>query len=161
MAHLLTIASGTLSVLHGGSGSLGGHLTGFMRPGRTPLEPGTNPDDVNGNLPQYTTPQKFLITCLSPIISHLALHARRPAISTHLLQLQQQPYLTFMSTETHSAKAKVACDGPRETPITPEQSNAHNSSGAKDTETLFREAFERSRNETLEEHYERFPSLSE
>lgn len=30
----------------------------------------------------------------------------------------------------------------------------------KDTETLFREAFERSRKETLEEHYERFPFLS-
>lgn len=66
-----------------------------------------------------------------------------------------------MSTETHSAKAKVACDGPREAPVTPEQSNAQNSSGAKDTETLFWEAFERAGNETLEEHYERFPFLSE
>lgn len=66
-----------------------------------------------------------------------------------------------MSTDTQAPKTKVASNGPREARTTPAQSKAEKPSEAKDTETLFREVFERARNETPEERWERFPSLSE
>lgn len=66
-----------------------------------------------------------------------------------------------MSTDTHSLENKVAPNGLLAAHTTPAQSDTQKSSEAKDTETLFKEAFEEARKETIEEHYAKFPFLSE
>lgn len=55
----------------------------------------------------------------------------------------------------------MATQGPRETFKPPERSDADRKSETKDIETMFREAFERSKNMTSEEIYEEHPSWSE
>lgn len=74
---------------------------------------------------------------------------------------QKQLDFTSMSTDTHSQTANVASDRHHETPIASEQSNAQTTPGTKDTETLFREAFEEAVKMTCEERWERCPVLSE
>lgn len=125
--------------------------------------PGSNPDEVSGILPSVYETQKprFYISRLSPTTSHLTLQNKWPSTAINRAQIREQPDSIFMATESHSVKAKVASDGPREAPDTPEQSNVQSSSEAKDTETLFKEAFEESENMTSEERREKFPILSE
>lgn len=55
----------------------------------------------------------------------------------------------------------MASQDPREASVPPESSNARSTPEIKDTKTLFREAFERSKKMTPEEIYEKHPSWGE